>query len=163
MALVLSGLRCRRFSFEGFLPHDKRERKKHLEKILNEERTMIFYVSPHNCLTILKEIKNVLGNRKSALCRELTKKYEEIIRGSLSDIIEALTLNDKVKGEMVLVIEGAQNKQADDQNKWLSISLDEHMDFYLNQGLAKKEAMKMVAKDRGITKREVYSLYMRKT
>jgi len=163
MALVLSGLPCGRFSFEGFLPHDKNERRNLLESVRNEERTMIFYVSPHNCLSVLKETAEILGNRKSALCRELTKKYEEIIRGLLSDIIEKLAANDKVKGEMVLVIEGARKEQTDQSNNWLSMSIDEHMNFYLNQGIDKKEAMKMVARDRGITKREVYSIFMRKT
>lgn len=163
MALVLSGLPCRRFSFEGFLPHDKNERKKFLESVRSEERTMIFYVSPHNCLSVLKEMENAFGKRKCALCRELTKKYEEIIRGNLSDVIENLTSGNKVKGEMVLVIEGSQNNQTENEKNWLSISIDEHMDFYLSRGIDRKEAMKMVAKDRGITKREVYSLYMKKT
>lgn len=162
MALVLSGLSCRRFCFEGFLPHDKKERRKHLESICNEDRTMIFYVSPHNCLSILREIENILGNRKSALCRELTKKHEEIIRGQLTEVIDNLTLRDKVKGEMVLVIEGVQDKKTDEDNNWISMSIDDHMNHYLNQGIEKKEAMKMVAKDRGITKREVYSHYVRK-
>jgi len=162
MALVLSGLPCRRFSFEGFLPHDKNERKKFLESVRREDRTMVFYISPHNCLSVLTEMEDILGDRKSALCRELTKKHEEIIRGRLSEIIEILTSNNKVKGEMVLVIEGAQEEQTDESENWLSVSIDEHMDFYLNQGIDKKEAMKMVARDRGITKREVYSLYMRK-
>lgn len=162
MALVLSGLPCRRFSFEGFLPHDKNERKKFLESVRREDRTMVFYISPHNCLSVLTEMEDILGDRKSSLCRELTKKHEEIIRGRLSEIIEILTSNNKVKGEMVLVIEGAQEEQTDESENWLSVSIDEHMDFYLNQGIDKKEAMKMVARDRGITKREVYSLYMRK-
>lgn len=162
MALVLSGLPCRRFSFEGFLPHDKNERKKFLDSVRREDRTMVFYISPHNCLSVLTEMEDILGDRKSALCRELTKKHEEIIRGRLSEIIEILTSNNKVKGEMVLVIEGAQEEQTDESENWLSVSIDEHMDFYLNQGIDKKEAMKMVARDRGITKREVYSLYMRK-
>ena len=91
------------------------------------------------------------------------KKHEEVIRGRLSEIAKAITLNGKVKGEMVLVIEGAETGQADEENKWLSVSLNEHMDYYLSQGIEKKEAMKLVAKDRGITKREVYSLYMKKT
>lgn len=163
MALVLSGLPCRRFCFEGFLSHDKRERKKQLEDMCYEQRTMIFYISPHNCLNVLKEIEKVLGNRKSALCRELTKKHEEIIRGLLNEIIENLTMREKVKGEMVLVIEGTQEKEQKDSYNWLSINIDEHMEHYLKMGIEKKEAMKMVAKDRGITKREVYSLYMRKT
>lgn len=162
MALVLSGLPGRRFCFEGFLPDDKNERKKLLESVQSEERTMIFYVSPHGCLDILKEIENILGNRKCALCRELTKKHEEILRGQLSEIIENLTLRDKIKGEMVLVIEGAQDKETDTENNWLSMSIEEHMDFYLGQGLDKKEAMKMVAKDRGITKRDVYSYLIKK-
>ena len=162
-ALVLSGLPCRRFSFEGFLSHDRKERQKHLESIRSEERTIIFYVSPHNCTDILKETENILGDRNAALCRELTKKHEEVIRGRLSEIAKAITLNGKVKGEMVLVIEGAETGQADEENKWLSVSLNEHMDYYLSQGIEKKEAMKLVAKDRGITKREVYSLYMKKT
>lgn len=160
-ALVLSGLPCRRFAFEGFLPHDKNERKKFLEKLRSEERTMVFYVSPHNCLNVLKETESILGDRKSALCRELTKKYEEVIRGQLSEIIEKLEANDNVRGEMVLVVEGA-TEQTGEKKDWLSLSIDEHMDFYLKQGYEKKEAMKMVAKDRGISKREVYAIYMQK-
>lgn len=163
MALVLSGLPCRRFSFEGFLPHDRNERKKILESLADEERTMIFYVSPHNCMTVLKEMESILGNRKGALCRELTKKHEEVIRGQLSEIVENLESGNKIKGEMVLVIEGAQSKQSEEKKNWLSMSIDEHMDFYLSQGYEKKEAMKMVAKDRGISRRDVYASYMRKT
>jgi len=162
-ALVLSGLPCGRFAFEGFLPHDKNERKKILEMLSREERTMIFYIPPHNCLTVLKEMVSVLGNRKGALCRELTKKYEEVIRGYLTEIIGELEKGNKARGEMVLVIEGTREKQDEAKQEWLSMSIDEHMDFYLGQGYDKKEAMKMVAKDRGISKREVYSAYMKKT
>ncbi|HZK28197.1 MAG TPA: 16S rRNA (cytidine(1402)-2'-O)-methyltransferase [Thermoclostridium sp.] len=163
MAVVLSGLRCNTFCFEGFLSHSKKERRKQLEKVCNEERTMIFYVSPHSCLDILNEMKNILGDRKAALCRELTKKFEEIIRGSLSEIIERLKLREKIKGEIVVVVEGNMDTKYNDKNEWLSISIDEHMDHYLSQNIERKEAMKMVAKDREITKREVYSIYMKKT
>ncbi|WP_237266948.1 16S rRNA (cytidine(1402)-2'-O)-methyltransferase [Thermoclostridium stercorarium] len=162
-ALVLSGLPIRRFAFEGFLPHDKNERKKYLELLIDEGRTMVFYISPHNCLDVLKEMKEILGDRKGTLCRELTKKYEEVIRGTLSEIIESLKSGNRMKGEMVLVIEGAPKKDDCEKEDWLSVSLDEHMNFYLSQGYDKKEAMKLVAKDRGITKREVYAQYMRKT
>ena len=103
------GLPCKTFCFEGFLSHSKRERRAQLERICYEERTIIFYVSPHNCLDILNEMKNILGDRKVALCRELTKKFEEIIRGQLTEIIKQLKLREKIKGEIVLVIEGSTN------------------------------------------------------
>lgn len=160
MALVLSGLPCKTFCFEGFLSHSKRERRAQLERICYEERTIIFYVSPHNCLDILNEMKNILGDRKVALCRELTKKFEEIIRGQLTEIIEQLKLREKIKGEIVLVIEGSTNTNNNEDKQWHSLSIEEHMEHYLSQNIERKEAMKMVAKDRGLTKREVYSMYM---
>lgn len=160
MGLVLSGLPCAKFCFEGFLPHDKRERKKQLEWLQSEKRTMIFYVSPHRALEVLRDIIVLLGNRKCALCRELTKKHEEILRGTLEEIIQMLKERESIKGEMVLVVEGADKQDEQDHNPWLLMRIEEHMDYYLNRGLEQKEAMKKVAMDRGISKREVYASYV---
>lgn len=162
MGLVLSGLPCSRFCFEGFLPHDRKGRIKSLEGLKNEERTLVFYVSPHRTLEVLQDIRAIFGNRNCALCRELTKKHEEILRGTLEAIIEDLSRRESIKGEMVFVVEGDLNKDEDEANQWLAMSVDEHMAFYLRQGMEQKEAMKKVAADRGVSKREIYSEYMTK-
>lgn len=158
-ALVLSGLPCGRFCFEGFLPHGKKERRKRLEAIADEERTIIFYVPPHQAFDILKDILRTLGNRKCALCRELTKKHEEVLRGTVEEVVKELSEREVVKGEIVLVVQGVTGKEK--TNIWLSVSIEEHMEFYLNQGLERKEAMKKVAADRDISKRDVYSAYIK--
>lgn len=160
MGLVLSGLSCGRFCFEGFLPHERKERKKHLEKICAETRTMIFHISPHRTIEVLNDIRSILGNRQCALCRELTKKHEEILRGSLEEIEEEIAKRESVKGEMVLVVEGSNELQKSDSDDWISMSIGEHMEYYMSHGLEQKEAMKRVASDRGMTKREVYSLLL---
>lgn len=157
MALVLSGLPCGKFCFEGFLSHGKNDRKEELKSLINEERTIIFYVSPHRVMDVLNDMHSILGDRKAALCRELTKKHEEVIRGTLSEMIETLPDMDNVKGEMVLVVEGADRKTEKENNHWFELSMSEHMDYYLRQGIDQKEAMKKVALDRGISKRDVYA------
>lgn len=156
-ALTLSGLSTRRFCFEGFLPADKKEKKDILENLKNETRTIILYEAPHHLVRILDELYEALGNRRLTLCRELTKKFEEITPTTLEDARVAFE-NDSPRGEYVLVLEGkslAEVKKEQEQD-WQSISIEEHMQIYESQGIDRKEAMKKVAKDRGISKREVY-------
>ena len=161
-ALVLSGLPCDRFCFEGFLPHEKKERKKKVAGLKNEDRTMVFYISPHRTLEVLADIRDALGNRSCALCRELTKKHEEILRGTLEEIITELSKRESIRGEMVLILQGCDSNTEDGENEFLSMTIDEHMELYLSKGFDSKEAMKQVAADRRIPKREVYSRYILK-
>ncbi len=156
-ALTLSGLNTRRFCFEGFLPADKRERRDVLEDLKKESRTIILYEAPHHLKQTLDVLFEALGNRKLTLCRELTKKFEEVVPTTLSDA-RALFEDKEPKGEFVLVIEGksfAEFKQ-EREEEWQNISIEEHMEIYESQGIVKKEAMKRVAKDRGISKSAVY-------
>ena len=156
-ALTLSGLSTRRFAFEAFLPPDKKERKAILEELKNETRTIILYEAPHHLVGTLQELYQALGNRRMTLCRELTKKYETAFRTTIEDLI-AFYKDQKPLGECVLVIEGRSRKEMEQesQESWRDISIEEHMAIYENQGIARKEAMKMVAKDRGVTKRDIY-------
>lgn len=156
-ALTLSGLSTRRFAFEAFLPPDKKERKAILEELKNETRTIILYEAPHHLVGTLQELYQALGNRRMTLCRELTKKHETAFRTTIEDLI-AFYKDQKPLGECVLVIEGRSRKEMEQesQESWKDISIEEHMAIYENQGIARKEAMKMVAKDRGVTKRDIY-------
>ncbi len=160
-ALTLSALSSKRFSFEGFLPRDKKQRKEILNQIENEERTILFYEAPHHLKETLQEIYAKVGNRKIAVCRELTKKYETVFRGTLEEIIKYYEKNNP-RGEYVLVLDGINKtkKILEDQKNWKEIDVEEHMKIYEKRGLCKKEAMKQVAKDRGISKREVYQLLL---
>lgn len=162
MGLVLSGLPCGRFCFEGFLPHEKKDRRKKLEGLKKEERTIVFYVSPHRTLEVLADVREAFGNRRCALCRELTKKHEEILRGTIDEIIADLAKRESIKGEMVLILQGYEGKPEDQSNEWANMTIEEHMRLYLSGGMDTKEAMKQVAADRGISKREVYSQYILK-
>lgn len=162
IGLVLSGLPCRKFCFEGFLDHDKRIRKKELEALRDERRTMIFYISPHRVMDVLNDISVILGNRRAALCRELTKIHEEVIRGCLSEILKTLSEKENIKGEMVLVVKGSDKAIEPENSHLLELSIPEHMDYYMRDGLDQKDAMKKVALDRGISKREVYSFLLNK-
>lgn len=158
-ALAISGISSRRFSFEGFLPSDKNEKKEILTELSQESRTIILYEAPHRLLKTLKELFECLGDRKISIVRELTKLHEEVIRGNLGKIIADYESCDiAVKGEYVLVIEGKSllEKRSERQKSFEEISIKEHFDKYILTGLDKKEAMKAVAKDRGIQKREVY-------
>ncbi|QIB27792.1 16S rRNA (cytidine(1402)-2'-O)-methyltransferase [Caloranaerobacter azorensis] len=156
LALVISGLPTNRFVFEGFLPSNKKERRKRLNKIRKEDRTIIFYEAPHRLINSLKDMNEILGDRKIAVARELTKRYEEIFRGTLKEAINKFQ-KDGIKGEFVLVIEGAKIEDNEfDNNWWTDITVKEHILFYINKGLGKKEAIKMVAKERNIPKRDVY-------
>ncbi len=162
-ALTLSGLNTRRFCFEGFLPADKKERRNVLEDLKKESRTMILYEAPHHLKQTLGVLFEALGNRKLTLCRELTKKFEEVVPTTLSDAC-ALFEDKEPKGEFVLVIEGksfAEFKQ-EREEEWQNISIEEHMEIYESQGIAQKEAMKRVAKDRGISKSAVYQYLVKK-
>lgn len=156
-ALTMSGLSTRRFAFEAFLPADKKDRQNVLEDLKEESRTIIIYEAPHHLLKTLNELKETLGNRKMTLCRELTKKFEEAKQSTLEDLIAYYETQDP-KGEYVLVIEGRsfEEKRAKEQSDWKELSVSEHMDYYMNQGIDKKEAMKKVAKDRGVSKRDIY-------
>ncbi len=156
-ALTLSGLSTRRFAFEAFLPKDKKLRKAVLEEMNRETRTIVMYEAPHHLKATLKELFAALGDRKITLCRELTKKFEEADRTRISEAIAYYEEHDP-RGEYVLVIEGRDRKELEEeeQKAWEKMSLQEHMELYENQGIAHKEAMKLVAKDRGISKRDVY-------
>lgn len=157
-ALTMSGLPTRRFSFEAFLPRDKKERQMILEELKAETRTIVMYEAPHRLKDTLKELLKHLGNRKISLCREITKKYEENIYITIEDAIKMYEVNDP-RGEYVLVIEGRDREkdEIEKQNNWMNMELTEHMNLYLEQGMDKKSAMKQVAKDRGVSKRDVYN------
>lgn len=156
-ALTLSGLPTRRFAFEAFLPSDKKERRAILEELKDETRTIIIYEAPHHLVGTLQELRETIGNRRMTLCRELTKKHETAFRTTIDDLIDYYQ-KDKPLGECMLVIEG-KSRQAvkeEEQASWEELSIQEHMEFYEKQGISHKDAMKMAAKDRGITKREIY-------
>ena len=156
-ALTLSGLPTRRFAFEAFLPADKKERKQILDSLVNETRTLIIYEAPLHLLKTLNDLLSTLGNRRVTVCRELTKKHETVFLTTLAEAVEYYTANDP-KGECVMVIEGktfselAQNSI----DEWNRLPLEEHMQLYLDRGMDKKDAMKAVAKDRGVSKQEIY-------
>lgn len=156
-ALTLSGLTTRRFAFEAFLPSDKKERRKILEELKDETRTMILYEAPHRLVKTLEELRETLGNRRMTLCRELTKRHETAFRTTIEELI-LYYQQEKPLGECVLVIEGKSQKELEreQQASWEQISIEEHMAVYEEKGISHKEAMKLVAKDRGISKRDVY-------
>lgn len=156
-ALVLSGLSTRRFIFEGFLSTDKKERREVLKSIEKEVRTLVFYEAPHRLVDTLEELFAAVGDRNTACIRELTKKFEEVKKDTLSNLIAYYKLNNP-KGEFVIVIEGLSRETVRKQEieDWESISIDEHMEKYILKGMNEKEAMKVVAKDRGVSKRDIY-------
>ncbi len=156
-ALTLSGLSTRRFCFEGFLPADKKEKRIILEDLKKESRTIILYEAPHHLIRTLDELYEVLGERRMTLCRELTKKFEEVRPTTIRNARE-LYEHEEPRGEYVLVVEGKSLSefQREQEQSWQEIPIEEHMRQYESQGTDRKEAMKKVAKDRGISKREVY-------
>ena len=156
-ALTLSGLPTRRFAFEAFLPSDKKERQAVLSELVNETRTIILYEAPHRLIKTLNELLEVLGNRKMTLCRELTKKHETAFASTIEDILKFYETQEP-KGECVLVIEGKSRAEIvqEERARWEEMTIEEHMEVYLAQGMDKKEAMKAVAKDRGVSKRDIY-------
>ena len=162
-ALIISGLSTRRFCFEAFLPSDKKERNEVLNELEAETRTMIIYEAPHRLVKTLTELMNILGqDRKIAVCKELTKKHETVFRTVISDAVDYYTVNEP-KGEYVLVIEGLDREviKKEKQAEWEKMTVEEHLDYYRKQGIDNKEAMKMVAKDRGVSKRDIYNLTMK--
>ncbi len=154
-ALALSALPTGRFCFEGFLSTNKNERYERLNSLKSDTRTTIFYEAPHKLLKTLEDIFSVFGDRKIALCRELTKINEEIIRTTISGAIAYYNENAP-RGEYVLVIEGCSEAELDDSAFWSSMTISEHVDFYISQGMKKMDAIKAVAKDRGVPKNEIY-------
>ena len=157
-ALTLSGMSTRRFAFEAFLPQDKKERRRILDEVCTETRTMIFYEAPHRLVKTLRELENTLGShRRITVCRELTKKYETVYSDSLGGAVRYYG-EVPPKGECVLVLEGKSQEEVEEEQKkgWMPLSVEEHLQIYLNQGMDKKEAMKRTAKDRGVSKRDIY-------
>ncbi len=156
-ALTLSGLNTRRFCMEGFLPSDKKEKKEILEELKEESRTIILYEAPHRLTKTLAELYENLGNREIALCRELTKKFETVFKTTLEKAIEYYEGNEP-RGEYVLVLEGKsrEEKKRDKIKEWELMTIEEHVALYEKEGFDHKEAMKMVAKDRGVSKRDIY-------
>ena len=158
-ALILSGLPARRYAFEGFLSTNKRNRQEHLASVKNDTHTLIFYEAPHKLLTTLKDMREVFGgDRKIALARELTKLHEEIIRTDIDGAI-AHYEEKSPRGEYVLVIEGAKETEETEECFWESLSVIEHVDKYIEDGMTQKDAIKQVAVDRGVPKREIYNEY----
>lgn len=156
-ALTLSGLSTRRFCFEGFLPTDKKEKRVILEELKSESRTMILYEAPHHLVRTLEELYEALGERRITLCRELTKKFETIFPTTLEQALEYYK-TEEPRGEYVLVLEGKsmEQKRNEEIASWESMTIEEHMAYYEKQGMDTKTAMKQVAKDRGVGKRDIY-------
>ncbi|MCM1387862.1 MAG: 16S rRNA (cytidine(1402)-2'-O)-methyltransferase [Bacillus sp. (in: Bacteria)] len=162
-ALTLSGLSARRFCFEGFLPSDKKEKAEILEELKAESRTIIIYEAPHHLVKTLTQLQEAMGNRKVTLCRELTKKFETIFPTTFVDAL-AYYEHEEPRGEYVLVIEGKSRHEKKEEKKqaWQSLSIEEHVAYYEKEGMDKKEAMKRAAKDRGVTKRDIYQYFLKK-
>ena len=157
-ALTMSGLPTRRFAFEAFLTKDKKERQAVLAELVQETRTIIIYEAPHHLVKTLTELCGVFGEeRRLTICRELTKKHEEKMQATFGDSLRYYETNSP-RGEYVLIIEGKSRREIkkEQQSSWEAMSIEEHMEHYESQGISHKEAMKLVAKDRGIGKREVY-------
>ena len=158
-ALIMSGMPTRRFCFEAFLPSDKKEKADVLEQLKVEQRTIIIYEAPHRLLRTLTELESALGGmRKIAVCKELTKRHETVYRDTISGALGYYTANEP-KGEYVLVIEGRSPKELLEEKRaaWDDMSIEEHFNMYVSQGMDKKDAMKLVAQDRGVSKRDIYN------
>lgn len=156
-ALVYSGLDTTKFLFRGFLPRENKEKRIITDELLNSQETLIFYEAPHRLLDTLSYLMDVFGNRKIAVCRELTKLYEEIFRGDLSSAVQYFIKN-KPRGEFVLVLEGKKIEDIKEEKKqeWINLSIEAHILKYIKDGISKKEAIKLVAKDRELPKSDVY-------
>ncbi|MEY8395794.1 16S rRNA (cytidine(1402)-2'-O)-methyltransferase [Lachnospiraceae bacterium 45-P1] len=156
-ALTMSGMGTRRFAFEAFLPSDKKEKQRILEELKNETRTIILYEAPHRLLRTLADLLDTLGDRRISICRELTKKYETVFRTTFSEAL-AFYETEEPRGEYVIVVEGKKIEEIQREKKqiWESVPVEEHMKKYLLEGMDRKEAMKQVAKDRGVSKRDIY-------
>lgn len=159
-ALITSGFSTQRFTFEGFLTVNKRGRSEHLKSLVDEQRTMIFYEAPHKLMSTLRDMLETFGDRRIALCRELTKIHEEIYRTTLTEAIARYEENPP-RGEFVLVIEGkkAEEIAAEKEESWKTMSVSDHVEMYIKQGISEKDALKAVAKDRGVSKRDIYNEY----
>lgn len=157
-ALTISGLPTRRFAFEAFLPSDKKEREAVLDALEKEQRTIVLYEAPHRLVKTLKLLAERLGERRVSVCRELTKRHETVYRSTLP-AAAAHYEETPPKGECVIVVQGLTRREAEEEERqrWMDMSIEEHMEYYLSQGLDKKEAMKRTAKDRGVQKREIYN------
>ncbi len=158
-ALTMSGLGTRRFCFEAFLPSDKKEKQHILEELKRETRTIVLYEAPHRLLKTLTELKETLGNRRVTVARELTKKHETVFATTLQEAISYYT-EQEPKGECVVVVEGKSFEEIREEEiqSWEALTIEEHMQVYVEKGMSEKEAMKLVAKDRGISKRDVYKV-----
>ncbi len=161
-AVTMSGLPTRRFCFEAFLPSDKKEKARILEELKRETRTIVIYEAPHRLVRTLGELLEALGDRQISICRELTKKHETVFRSTLQQAADYYEQNEP-KGECVLVLEGrsAAWLEMEKEASWQDIPLDQHMERYLSQGMDKKEAMRQVARDRGISRRDVYQMLLK--
>ena len=158
-ALIMSGMPTRRFCFEAFLPSDKKDKSDVLEQLKAEQRTIIIYEAPHRLIRTLTELESALGGmRRIAVCKELTKRHETVYRDTISGALGYYTANEP-KGEYVLVIEGKSPKELLEEKRaaWDDMSIEEHFNMYVSQGMDKKDAMKLVAKDRGVSKRDIYN------
>ncbi|MBR6771566.1 MAG: 16S rRNA (cytidine(1402)-2'-O)-methyltransferase [Lachnospiraceae bacterium] len=160
-ALTLSGLSTRRFCFEGFLPGDKKERRQVLEELTAETRTIILYEAPHHLIRTLEELERNLGNRRLTICRELTKKFETVMPFTLEEAL-LYYQNEEPRGEYVLVVEGKSFAQKKEEAalEWKEMPVEDHVAYYEAQGMERKEAMKLAARDRGMGKREVYRMLL---
>lgn len=161
-ALTMSGRPTRRFAFEAFLPKDKKERAAVLEELKDETRTIIIYEAPHHLIRTVTELMNALGDRKLTLCRELTKKHEEKLQTTFSGVLD-LYNGQEPRGEYVMVICGRSREELvkEQQQSWEAMSIEDHMAHYESQGISHKEAMKLVAKDRGVSKRDIYQALLK--
>lgn len=162
-ALTMSGLPTRRFAFEAFLPKDKKEHQAVLEELKTETRTIIIYEAPHHLVRTLQELSDTLGgDRRLTICRELTKRHEEKLQMTLTDSLSYYEVNEP-RGEYVLIIAGRSREEMkkEEQAGWEALSLEEHMARYESQGIDRKEAMKRVAKDRGVSKRDIYQALLK--
>lgn len=156
-ALTVSGLPTRRFAFEAFLPSDKKDRREILDSLKDETRTIILYEAPHHLVKTLEELSETLGNRRTTICRELTKKHETVFLTTLTEALNFYSENEP-KGECVILIEGRSFTEIKEESRaeWQRLSVEEHVNMYISQGMDKKEAMKAAAKDRGVSKQEIY-------
>lgn len=162
-ALTMSGLPTRRFAFEAFLPKDKKEHQAVLEELKTETRTIIIYEAPHHLVRTLQELSDTLGgDRRLTICRELTKRHEEKLQMTLADSLSYYEVNEP-RGEYVLIIAGRSREEMkkEEQAGWEALSLEEHMAHYESQGIDRREAMKRVAKDRGVSKRDIYQALLK--
>lgn len=157
-ALMAAGVNTRNFTFYGFLSINKKLRNKELEQIKNNKNTIILYEAPHKILNTLKDLEDYVGNRKIVLARELTKIHEEFIRGTIKEVQEKV---NSPKGEYVIIIDENNEEQDNNENELNELSLEDHYKYYENLGLDKKEIIKKIAKDRGVTKNEIYQKFIK--